>query len=507
MLHHVSQLDLLTDRSGAPATSSLSDSLTSRRLQGATEGLRARYPAFSAADGLWSRQSLAIGALAVALGCLVLAGVDGWALVAVMTTLPFACVVALRCLALWNLFWPAGGDAEFAGRIADEDLPVYTVLVAMFREREVAHQLVQSLHALDYPQDKLDVLFITEECDAGTRLALRAAGLHPNMRVISVPPGKPQTKPRALNFALSDARGEFVVVFDAEDEPDPDQLRKAIAAFRKAGPELACVQAQLKIHNANAGWLTRQFAIEYAALFDLILPALARCGLPLTLGGTSNHFRRSTLEQAGGWDAYNVTEDADLGIRLARLGWRVDTLRSATWEEAPDTFPAWRRQRQRWLKGWLQTAIVIWRQPLRLWRELGAKRCLALHALLAGILMSAFVHPISLGVLAYSLVASRPADSFGEGVWWAGIAVFVLGYLFSIVLAVAAALRSDHPGLVWHGIFLPAYWLLISLAALGAVFDLVWRPFHWHKTPHAGRTTKCRGARVLAAKPPLQFPG
>lgn len=483
-----------------------SDTLTSERLQDATDGLRKRFPAFSAADGLWLRQKVVVSVLATTLVICVVAGADGWTIAAVMTTLPFACVLALRCLALWNLFWPAGPNVRSEARIPDRDLPDYTILVAMFREQGVARQLVQSLADLDYPADKLEVLFITEACDGGTRQALPAAGLRPNMRIISVPAGRPQTKPRALNYALAEARGDFVVVFDAEDEPEPDQLRKAVAAFAVGGADLACLQAQLKVHNAKAGWLTRQFAIEYAALFDLILPALARCGLPLTLGGTSNHFRRHVLEQAGGWDAYNVTEDADLGLRLARFGWRVDTLRSATWEEAPDTFRAWRRQRQRWLKGWLQTAIVLWRQPVRLWCELGARRCLALHALLASILLSAFVHPISLVVLAYA-VATWSAGAAGDGLWWAGIVVFVLGYLFSIVLAVAAAWRSDHAGLARHGVFLPVYWLLISLAAFGAAIDLIRRPFHWHKTPHVGRTDACKADGNACGKAPLRFPG
>ncbi len=155
------------------------------------------------------------------------------------------------------------------------------------------------------------------------RRALRKHDLPPHFEVIVVPQGSPQTKPRALNYALQFCRGSLLTIYDAEDIPEPNQLREVARKFSGAGEKLACLQAQLSFYNPNENWLTRQFTAEYATLFGLILPALAAHNLPLPLGGTSNHFRTRNLRQIGGWDPYNVTEDADLGLRLARLGYRT----------------------------------------------------------------------------------------------------------------------------------------------------------------------------------------
>lgn len=187
-----------------------------------------------------------------------------------------------------------------------------------------------------------------------TQHALRHAALDPHMQVLVVPEGEPRTKPRATQYALQFAQGDYVVVYDAEDAPEPDQLRRALAALRAGGKHMGCLQAQLNIYNSDASWFTRQFTVEYTALFDCILPALERLQLPVPLGGTSNHFPRAVLDAVGGWDPYNVTEDADLGIRLARQAWHVGVLPSTTWEEAPPTFRVWKGQRTRWLKGWMQ---------------------------------------------------------------------------------------------------------------------------------------------------------
>jgi cellulose synthase/poly-beta-1,6-N-acetylglucosamine synthase-like glycosyltransferase len=188
---------------------------------------------------------------------------------------------------------------------------------------------------------------------------LACTQLDAHMQVLVVPEGAPRTKPRATQYALQFARGEYVVVYDAEDAPEPDQLRRALAALRAGGERLGCLQAQLNIYNSDATWFTRQFTVEYTALFDCILPTLERLRLPVPLGGTSNHFPRAVLDAVGGWDPYNVTEDADLGIRLARAGWHVGVLNSTTWEEAPPTFRIWKGQRTRWLKGWMQPHRLV----------------------------------------------------------------------------------------------------------------------------------------------------
>ena len=343
-----------------------------RRLEEAVSGLRTRSPELSAATGLWRWQKGALAAafLGLCAGSALAPETTLIALLAVMA-FPFLCVIMLRSVALWQLRHPIRAAAPAAARTG-APLPLYTVLVPLFREASVVAELLASLRALDYPPDRLEIMLIVERADDETQAALGRANLDAHMRVLIVPDGEPRTKPRAIQYALQWAHGDYVVVYDAEDAPEPDQLRRALAAIGAGGGRIGCLQAQLNIYNSDASWFTRQFTVEYTALFDCILPALERLQLPVPLGGTSNHFPRAVLESVGGWDPYNVTEDADLGIRLARNGWHVGVLSSTTWEEAPPTFRIWKGQRTRWLKGWMQTYLVHMRCPRRLWRELGA---------------------------------------------------------------------------------------------------------------------------------------
>lgn len=246
-------------------------------------------------------------------------------------------------------------------------------------------QLLRALVCLDYPAEKLDIKLILEETDILMQRAVAGLTLPPHFDVIVVPAGTPTTKPRALNYALQFAHGTLLTIFDAEDVPEPRQLRLAADAFAVQAPDVACLQARLAFYNPNENWLTRQFTIEYAILFDLILPALAARRLPLPLGGTSNHFRTGALRQAGAWDAYNVTEDADLGIRLARLGCDRDH-RVAHLEEANTRLPNWMRQRARSMKGFLITWLVHMREPLRLLQEVGPAAFCAIQAVTLGFL-------------------------------------------------------------------------------------------------------------------------
>ena len=239
----------------------------------------------------------------------------------------------------------------------DRNLPSYTIIAALYREAAITRKLISALDAIQYPRAKLEVLIVIEADDHETREALAALDLPGHMKIIRAPPGFPRTKPRALNVALPLARGEFTVVFDAEDEPDGDQLRIAAAFFAKLPSRVACLQARLTIDNMRDTWLTRMFTIEYATLFDVFNPGLASLGSPILLGGTSNHFRTAVLQKICGWDAWNVTEDADLGIRLSRMGYEVADLPSSTLEEAPATLAKWMKQRTRWMKGYMQTCI------------------------------------------------------------------------------------------------------------------------------------------------------
>jgi cellulose synthase/poly-beta-1,6-N-acetylglucosamine synthase-like glycosyltransferase len=306
------------------------------------------------------------------------------------------------------------------------------------------------------------------------------------MRIVTVPSGEPRTKPRALNYALQDARGALVTVYDAEDIPGPDQLRRAAEAFIEGGPRLACVQARLGIYNADQSFLSRQFALEYSALFRGLLPALAYLGLPIPLGGTSNHFRRDLLRKWGGWDPFNVTEDADLGIRLARLGYQVSLIQAETLEEAPAAWRTWSGQRTRWIKGWMQTYLVHMRRPARLWRDLGWWRFFGFQVIIGGMILSILVHPWFYALAAVHGLAGGTIKPSSVVLGWICGANLATGYGAAWLLTIATAMRSESPRRLLSAIWLPVYWLAISWAAYRALFELVKRPFHWEKTVHTG---------------------
>lgn len=468
---------------------------TAARLHLALHGLRERWPEYSAAGPPWLWQIVGICVVAAAVAAaLVMAWRPALTVLLALLALPFLCVVLLRAVALWYV----GAERESRPRedSRDEnatpagDLAPYTVLVPLFREAHVVPDLVAALGAIDYPAERLQIIFIAESIDLETQRALDAAQLAAHMHVVVVPDGKPRTKPRALNFARTHATGDYVVVYDAEDIPEADQLRRALARLR-ADPALGCVQARLNVYNAGSTWLTRQFAIEYTALFDCLLPALERLRLPLPLGGTSNHFPRRVLEQVGGWDPFNVTEDADLGIRLARHGWRVGVLSSTTWEEAPGSFAVWLGQRKRWLKGWMQTYLVHTREPMRLVRELGLRPFLGLQILMGGLLLSALVHPWFYALAAVEALfgfLTVTADSMaGRVLWSLGVFNLLAGYATGVALGAISVARRKHASLSWFALMMPVYWLLISYAAYRALWQLIVDPYYWEKTEHGAR--------------------
>jgi cellulose synthase/poly-beta-1,6-N-acetylglucosamine synthase-like glycosyltransferase len=463
------------------------------RIDEAVHGLLRRQPASSAGGDTWIWQLVAA---AIAVG-LIVGGfsVVPDATIAALTGLvaiPFLCVTLLRVVALREVLAAprvrTGDPRQDRPRLPDRLLPTYTVLVPLLREANVLAGLVRSLRALDYPPAKLEILLVLEAADIETQAAVLEFELPGNFRTVVVPDAPPQTKPKALNYALQLARGDYVVVYDAEDRPEPDQLRRAVEAFRRHPPNLGCVQAQLNIYNPRDSWFTRQFTIEYSALFDAILPALARLGLPVPLGGTSNHFERATLVAAGGWDPFNVTEDADLGFRLARQGWRTAVLASTTWEEAPATFGQWLRQRSRWLKGWMQTYLVHTRQPWRLNAELGFRGALGLHALMGALILSALAHPLFYVLLAHHALSGQlftPAETVaGAALWLIACINLGAGYLAAILVGASSVWRRGRPGLALSALLMPLAWLLISAAAYRALYQLATDPYRWEKTEH-----------------------
>lgn len=364
-------------------------------------------------------------------------------------------------------------------------LPRITILVALYGEAEIAPRLVRRLERLDYPRDRLELLLVVEEHDHATRAALASADLPDWMRVVTAPAGRIRTKPRALNVALAQSSGTIVGVYDAEDAPDPDQLLKVAAHFAQAAPDVACLQGALAFYNAGKNAMSRAFALEYAGWFRLMLPGYQRLGLVMPLGGTTLFFRRAALEGLGAWDAHNVTEDADLGLRLARHGWRTEMLDSTTLEEANCAPLPWVRQRSRWIKGYVMTWAVHMRAPLALWRALGTRRFLGVQVQFAltvtQALLAPFLWSVSLvgGGGAAALLPALPPGAM-VGLILLLVASFALDLTIALVAHRRARLRFPS---LWV-LALPLYHMLATAAALKAVADLILRPFHWDKTRH-----------------------
>lgn len=398
--------------------------------------------------------------------------------------------IAFLALGMVRLRASAAPDRAALPRSAlrDEDLPVYTVLVPLRREARVVPRLVANLAALAYPRDRLDIKMLVEADDPETTAALARHARALSAEIVILPPVGPMTKPKALGAGLALARGDLVTVFDAEDRPEPDQLRLSAETFAAGADDLACLQARLVIDHPEEGWFPTLFAIEYAMLFDGLLPWLARGGYPFLLGGTSNHFRRAALIAVGGWDPWNVTEDADLALRLAAAGYRSGLIASATFEEAPLTLRPWLRQRTRWLKGWLQTWLVHMRHPGTLLRLVGPGAFVMIQLQLLASLGAIAAHPVwaVLAVAALTGLAPLGTDGslVGDLVMVFTASAFAVGWLGAARLAVTALERRrfvrGRQALLW----LPLYWLLMSWALGLAIVDLVRRPHFWAKTAH-----------------------
>jgi len=382
-------------------------------------------------------------------------------------------------------------SAKLATPLSDEALPVYTIIAPLYREATVAAELVANLARLNYPRDRLQVLIVLEARDHETQAAFGALELPAGFQVLIAPPGSPQTKPRACNVALQRARGDLVVIYDAEDAPHPDQLREAAARFAEADPDLACLQAPLRIES-DPRFLPDQFALEYAVLFEVFLPALARWGLPFPLGGTSNHFRASALRAVGGWDPYNVTEDADIGFRLAARGQRLDVLTLPTLEKAPTAWSVWRLQRARWIKGHLQTLAVHARGPI----VRSSRGVAALAVTLALPVISSHLHApmlvwVGLQTIGFKLGLCPAVPAMD---WM----LMFFGWTCIALAGAQAQRRAGHrqrPLPLLGAIF---YWPLQSFAAAEALRQFVVSPFHWDKTPHTPRAAPSLLPRLLA---------
>ncbi|MFC1722223.1 glycosyltransferase [Patescibacteria group bacterium] len=394
----------------------------------------------------------------------------------------------------------------------DEDkLPVYTVLCPLYKEASVIGQFVGNMKSIAWPKNKLEVLLLLEENDQETLEAAEKLDLPEYIRTVVVPHSMPKTKPKACNYGLRVATGEYVVIYDAEDKPDPQQLRKAYLAFKRLPNNVSCVQAKLNYYNHRHNLLTRLFTSEYSLWFDIVLPGLQSINTTIPLGGTSNHFKTDILRKLHGWDPFNVTEDCDLGARLFKEGYKTSIIESTTLEEANSDLKNWVRQRSRWLKGYMQTYFVHMRGARQFFKTHNW------HAVIFQLIIGLRIYFILINPILWAMTvayfafynqvglyieALYPAPIF----YMAGFS-FVFGnfmYLYNYMIGCA---KKGHWELIKYVYLIPFYWALTSFAAVMAFYQLIFKPHHWEKTHHGLHLAIDRKkTRISFRLPKVYFP-
>ena len=355
--------------------------------------------------------------------------------------------------------------------ITDEELPVYTVLVPLRDEAEVIDQIIESMSSLDYPQNKINMIVPLEGYDHATIDAIRRADYPQHFKTYILPYVEPQTKPKTMNVIFNQAKGEFLVIYDAEIIPDADQMKKAYLAFRKY-PDIACFQTRLEHYNTDQNLLTKLFNMEFSFYYDYFLPGLQKLGFPIPLSGHSTHFRLEALRDIGAWDSYNVAEDCDVGIRLFRNGYRTGIINSISREEAAGDVWGWIKQRTRWMKGFIQTSIVHLRYPLRF--------------TVPGTVLVNALNLVTWIILATWIVTRAPFIQgwYPQPVLYTSVAVFIIGGFIFTYLNLMGVYGRGKFYLVKYGLFTPLYWLLLAFATMRAVVQTVTNPYTWEKTKH-----------------------
>ncbi|HWH43667.1 MAG TPA: glycosyltransferase [Thermoleophilaceae bacterium] len=449
-----------------------------------------------AAPTLTRRQRVVVAVLiAVTLAGLVVAPFTALSALIAVVTVIFLATTVLRITYLYRGYRRVAERdpyelAERAAALPAADLPIFSVLVALYKEANVVPALLEAIGAIDYPEDRLEVMLLVEEDDPETQVACEQHA-RPGWRVLVVPRGVPKTKPRALNAALPHVRGEFFTIYDAEDRPEPDQLRKAVAEFRSLPDRVACLQGRLDFYNTDQNRLTRWFTTEYATHFALYLEGIAHYRHAMPLGGTSTHFRTDIVREVGGWDSWNVTEDCELGIRLSAAGYESHTLDSVTWEEACPVARHWVRQRSRWIKGFAQTALVMTRAPIRTGRAMGWRKYAAALISVGGVPIVQCLQVIFWsGVWFYFVLRGAGADVtpierlFPEPLLSIGMALLLGGNFVMLLAFVSSVYQLERDTLVRYAVTVPVYWLMISIGAWKGVSQLVFKPHKWEKTQH-----------------------
>ncbi|MGC1506621.1 MAG: glycosyltransferase [Sulfitobacter sp.] len=414
---------------------------------------------------------------------------------------------ALKAAALWSQIVAKTAETPLpfiAKSALPYRLPRVSIMVPLLKEKEIAGALVARLNKLTYPKSLLDVVLVLEESDATTKETLGRTVLPSWISVIAVPArGGLTTKPRALNYALDFCKGSIIGVWDAEDAPEPDQLERVVSRFHTAPENVACLQGILDYYNPRANWLARCFTIEYATWWRVMLPGVARLGQVIPLGGTTLFFRRNILEKLAGWDAHNVTEDADLGLRLARAGYVTELLPTVTYEEANCRLWPWVRQRSRWLKGFLITWCVHMRDPRQLLRDLGWVRFIGVQTMLLATVAQFTCAPLLWSFWLALLGLKHPIEhSLGSTALWSMVVFFILSATLNLGMSLVAVSGKAHRHLMWWVFTTPFYYPLGTLAALKGLIEFVISPFFWDKTEHGVTPLQDAPAPVLPLEKP-----
>lgn len=469
-------------------------------LHTAVHGLRENDPMASASVAFlpWQRNTLLVIALVIAV-CAVFAPMGTLVVLVAICTFGYMAVIVDRVLIFTR------GMARDAILTVDdsraldlpaESLPPYTVLVPAYGEPEVVGDLISALNGLDYPRDRLQVLLLLEEDDAPTIEAAHRAGIgtagSEHITIVLVPAADPRTKPKACNYGLHAATGDIVTIYDAEDIPEPLQLRRVVAAFQDLPRSVVCIQAKLAFHNARQNLLTSWFTMDYGLWFGFLLPGLMRSSAPIPLGGTSNHFRRNVLIDIGAWDPYNVTEDADLGVRIAARGYVTAVIDSTTLEEANPDPINWIRQRSRWYKGYLQSWLVHARRPIQLWRKIGPVSFARFTLILAGTPIIACLN-LLFWFTTLTWIFGQPMlieRIFPAAVYFPALLALVLGNAATVYMNLIACRENGRPDLLLACLLSPAYWLLMAVASTKGCWQLLRNPSYWEKTFHGLGTAK-----------------
>ena len=375
---------------------------------------------------------------------------------------------------------------EEIAAITDEELPIFSIIIPLYQEAAVINQIIAGMSAIDYPKDKIDLTITLEEYDHETIDAIKAANPPAWFKTLILPDVKPKTKPKALNVVFPHLTGEFMVIYDAEIVPDADQLKKAYLAFRKH-QDVACLQVQLDHYNAYENWVTKLFNAEFSFYYDLFLPGLQKLGIPLPLSGHSSLYRTEVIRKIGAWDPYNVTEDAELGMRLYRRGYKTEILRTRSLEEATNSVSTWVGQRTRWIKGFIQTTLVVMRHPLRFKRELGSWG--KFFGFLIVIPGSVFVNLLNLFywilLIAWIVTKAESIRAFFPGpILYVSVFSFLAGNFLFTYLNLVGAFRRGRFELVKYCLLSPIYWLMLAYASIRAAIEIVFKPHHWSKTKH-----------------------